>query len=931
MTSDSSASENSASENSAVPSEGPSLGPDDEMLTRAGLSWSWDLDLEALLNAVGARAEPVPARSGGDPDEPDAADERMEAEFAEYLEAFEAGQTEVIPLPVVCGRIAESLPPGPGLAGWLAASDAADLDEWALPGVAASFRRLAAWAQAGELAAVAHIAARSAAEDAAAMGPVADEAAANGAAASGDAAVGGAAAGDPAAGDPAAGDPAAGDPAAGDPAADDPAAADGAASDAAVGDTSASNLATEEEAATGDDGRPARITADACGQVSLALTLSQAGAAWWTDLAVTLQWRLAATGAALRSGDIDLARARAIADATSVLDEDKARTVQDRVLLKAGYQTLGQLRSALRRAVIAADPEGAEQRRQEAERRAKVTLYPDAEGTASLAGYSLPGVRAAAALARITALARAMKAAGADGGIDLLRSKVFLGLLLGTLPYIPPAPGGPADHDLPPDDGAPEGSAPEGSAPEDSVPEDSVPEDSVPEDSAPEDSVPEDSVPEDSVPEDSVPEDSVPEDSVPEDSVPEDSVPEDSVPEDSVPEDGVLGGSAPEDWVPEDGSPEDCPPEDCPPEYGGPEDCAPEDSDDQATWIRPVVWPHATAFFPPAPGGMANLPPTEGGLLDLRVPWSTLAGDTGEPGYLARLGPITPSQARYLAQLAARDPTVLWRVVVTGSDGRAIAVTRVPAAVVRSWASRAGPSGHRPGEQQATSHGNLIARVTVTVNREDLSPGDLSSGDVRSGGLKSSDRRSGELGSGELGSGELGSGDLGSGELGSGDLGSGELGSGDLGSGDLGSGDPLSGGLGLELLLERILAAAAEAASQAAARAAADSAAPGGCAHTDASPAYRPPQSLREYVSARDLTCRFLTCRQPAARCDLDHTRPYDQDGITCSCNLGPACRFHHRLKQHPRWQLAQPAPGIFTWTTPAGRVYSAEPDSHAA
>ena len=118
-------------------------------------------------------------------------------------------------------------------------------------------------------------------------------------------------------------------------------------------------------------------------------------------------------------------RARAIADATSVLDEDKARKVQDRVLLKAGHQTLGQLRSALRRAVIAADPEGAEQRRQEAERRAKVTLYPDAEGTASLAGYSLPGVRATAAMARITALARAMKAAGAEGGIDLLRSKVL--------------------------------------------------------------------------------------------------------------------------------------------------------------------------------------------------------------------------------------------------------------------------------------------------------------------------------------------------------------------------------------------------------------------------------------------------------------------------------------------------------------------------
>src|ERR1700761_1769866 len=180
------------SDNGAAPPEGQAFGQDDESLVRAGLSWSWDLDLEALLNAVETRAEDGSARSAADLAGPDAADDRMEADFAEYLEAFEAGQTEEIPLPVVCGRIAESLPTGPGLAGWLAASDAAGLDEWALPGVAASFRRLAAWAQAGELAAVARLAARSAAL--AAGGAAAGGADAGGAAA-GDAAAGGAAAG----------------------------------------------------------------------------------------------------------------------------------------------------------------------------------------------------------------------------------------------------------------------------------------------------------------------------------------------------------------------------------------------------------------------------------------------------------------------------------------------------------------------------------------------------------------------------------------------------------------------------------------------------------------------------------------------------------------------------------------------------------------
>jgi hypothetical protein len=87
---------------------------------------------------------------------------------------------------------------------------------------------------------------------------------------------------------------------------------------------------------------------------------------------------------------------------------------------------------------------------------------------------------------------------------------------------------------------------------------------------------------------------------------------------------------------------------------------------------------------------------------------------------------------------------------------------------------------------------------------------------------------------------------------------------------------------------------------------------------------------LREYITARDVTCRFPTCRQPAWRCDLDHSVPYDQGGRTCVCNLGGLCRFHHQLKQHRRWRLIQSV-GTFTWTTPAGRAYIAEPDRHAA
>ena len=103
----------------------------------------------------------------------------------------------------------------------------------------------------------------------------------------------------------------------------------------------------------------------------------------------------------------------------------------------------------------------------------------------------------------------------------------------------------------------------------------------------------------------------------------------------------------------------------------------------------------------------------------------------------------------------------------------------------------------------------------------------------------------------------------------------------------------------------------------------------GGCAHTAASDAYRPPPRLREYVIARDLTCRNPVCGQPAWRADLDHTLPYEDHGRTCRCNLGGACRRDHQLKQHPRWKLEQTRPGEFTWTTPAGRTYAVRPDTH--
>lgn len=91
---------------------------------------------------------------------------------------------------------------------------------------------------------------------------------------------------------------------------------------------------------------------------------------------------------------------------------------------------------------------------------------------------------------------------------------------------------------------------------------------------------------------------------------------------------------------------------------------------------------------------------------------------------------------------------------------------------------------------------------------------------------------------------------------------------------------------------------------------------------TDVTQAYRPRLLLQEYIRARDVTCRFPGCRQPAARCDLDHTTPHGTGGATCRCNLGPFCRHHHRLKHESDWVVTQPEPGAFLFISPTGRTY---------
>jgi Domain of unknown function (DUF222) len=105
----------------------------------------------------------------------------------------------------------------------------------------------------------------------------------------------------------------------------------------------------------------------------------------------------------------------------------------------------------------------------------------------------------------------------------------------------------------------------------------------------------------------------------------------------------------------------------------------------------------------------------------------------------------------------------------------------------------------------------------------------------------------------------------------------------------------------------------------------------GPCDHARAETGYHPSRTLQHLVRARNGRCTAPGCTRPAARCDVDHTRPWDQDGRTCECNLAPLCRHHHRCKQAQGWQLEQPEPGILIWHTPAGRTYTTTPTRYAS
>jgi len=139
-------------------------------------------------------------------------------------------------------------------------------------------------------------------------------------------------------------------------------------------------------------------------EVAAALTVGRGTAAILAHLGTDLATRLPGTRAAFAAGDIDLNRARIIAERTQILDDGAAALVETRVLPRLIGRNAGQANRILTEVITRLDPAAASQRRVVAERDRTVTVTPSDDSMATVWAL-LPAADAITLDARLTGMA----------------------------------------------------------------------------------------------------------------------------------------------------------------------------------------------------------------------------------------------------------------------------------------------------------------------------------------------------------------------------------------------------------------------------------------------------------------------------------------------------------------------------------------------
>ena len=89
---------------------------------------------------------------------------------------------------------------------------------------------------------------------------------------------------------------------------------------------------------------------------------------------------------------------------------------------------------------------------------------------------------------------------------------------------------------------------------------------------------------------------------------------------------------------------------------------------------------------------------------------------------------------------------------------------------------------------------------------------------------------------------------------------------------------------------------------------------------------YEIPDVMRLAVTERWPVDAFPCGTLRSTACDLDHSKPYGDGGLTEVDNLAPLKRFGHRVRTHGGWTLEQSEPGRLTWVSPHGYTYAVTP-----
>jgi hypothetical protein len=176
-----------------------------------------------------------------------------------------------------------------------------------------------------------------------------------------------------------------------------------------------------------------RLGEQVSAELAVALTLTGRSADALLCLARDLR-RLPGVYAALLAGQIDRARAAVFAAELAAVSDKVAAAIAMALWGAAGGMTTGQLRAELRSLVLMLEPDAFRRRAERGRDQARVETWQEGSGNWGMAGRELPAADAITADKRITAIARALKAAGAGGNLDQLRAAVLVALLTGRDP-----------------------------------------------------------------------------------------------------------------------------------------------------------------------------------------------------------------------------------------------------------------------------------------------------------------------------------------------------------------------------------------------------------------------------------------------------------------------------------------------------------------